>query len=74
VTGGTIVTAEIRIAARPETVFEFFVDPEKLMRWKSIEATLEPRPGRLYHCNVNGRDIAVGSYLVVEQPRRAVFT
>ncbi|MSQ36528.1 MAG: hypothetical protein EXR63_05260 [Dehalococcoidia bacterium] len=29
-TAGTItVTAEIRIAARPETVFEFFVDPEK---------------------------------------------
>jgi uncharacterized protein YndB with AHSA1/START domain len=29
---------EVRIEARPETVFEFFVDPEKMSRWKA------PRP------------------------------
>jgi uncharacterized protein YndB with AHSA1/START domain len=73
-TGNTTVTAEIRIAARPDTVFEFFVDPEKLMRWKGVEATLEPRPGGLYRCNVNGRDIAVGRYVAIERPHRIVFT
>lgn len=72
--GTTTVTAEIRIAARPETVFEFFVDPAKLLRWKGIEATLEPRPGGLYRVNVNGKDIAVGRYVVVEPPTRVVFT
>ena len=25
---------EVRIRARPETVFEFFTDPEKMRRWK----------------------------------------
>ena len=25
---------EVRIQARPETVFEFFTDPEKMRRWK----------------------------------------
>lgn len=74
ITGSTTVTAEIRIAARPETVFEFFVDPEKLMRWKGIEATLEPRPGGIYRVNVNGADIAVGRYVAVERPTRIVFT
>ena len=36
---------EVRIQARPETVFEFFVDPEKMRRWKGTEAELDPRPG-----------------------------
>jgi uncharacterized protein YndB with AHSA1/START domain len=35
---------EVRIQARPETVFEFFVDPEKMRRWKGTEAELDPRP------------------------------
>jgi uncharacterized protein YndB with AHSA1/START domain len=36
---------EVRIQARPESVFEFFVDPEKMKRWKGTEAELDPRPG-----------------------------
>ena len=36
---------EVRIQARPETVFEFFVDPEKMKRWKGtdrVELRLTP--------------------------------
>ena len=29
----TVVEREVRIAARPETVFEFFTDPEKMVLW-----------------------------------------
>ena len=36
---------ELRIAARPETVFGYFTDPEKLVKWMGAEATLDPRPG-----------------------------
>ena len=32
------VEREVRIAARPETIFPFFVEPEKMMRWKGISA------------------------------------
>src|SRR5213080_2708377 len=36
---------ELRIAARPETVFGYFTDPEKMVQWMGAEATLDPRPG-----------------------------
>jgi uncharacterized protein YndB with AHSA1/START domain len=41
----TVVDREVRIAARPETVFEFFVDPQKMIQWKGRKADLDPRPG-----------------------------
>ena len=66
------VQQEIRIEAKPETIFEYFTDPEKMLRWKGIEATLEPRPGGTYR--VNGKDIARGEYVEIERPKRVVFT
>ena len=44
---GGAVEQEVRIAARPETVFEFFIDPEKMTRWKGIERQSRPKTGRL---------------------------
>ena len=40
----TVVEREVRIAARPETVFDFFIDPEKMRQWKG-RAELDPQPG-----------------------------
>lgn len=65
---------EIRIAARPETVFAFFTDPVKLIRWKGMRATLDPQPGGLFRVDINGRDVAHGKYLEITPPRRIVFT
>lgn len=45
---------EIRIAARPETVFSFLVDPAKMTRWMGINVTLDPRPGGIYRVDVDG--------------------
>ena len=70
---GTI-ERELRIAARPETVFRFFTDPERMVRWMGRTAELDPRPGGRFRIDYNGSDIAVGSYLVVDPPRRVVFT
>jgi uncharacterized protein YndB with AHSA1/START domain len=36
---------EVRVAARPETVFAYFTDPARMVRWMGAEATLDPRPG-----------------------------
>ncbi len=69
-----VVEREVRIAARPEGVFQFFVDPQKMMQWKGIEAELEPQPGGIYRVNVTGTDIARGEYLEIVPPRRVVFT
>jgi uncharacterized protein YndB with AHSA1/START domain len=70
----TVVEREIRIAARPETVFEFFVDPEKMVQWKGRTAELDPRPGGVYRVEINEQAIARGEYVEIEAPSRVVFT
>lgn len=67
-------THEVRISAPPETIFEFFVDPQKMLRWKGVEATLDPVPGGAYRVNVTGTAVAVGEYVSIEPPNRVVFT
>ncbi|MFQ6019740.1 MAG: SRPBCC domain-containing protein [Dehalococcoidia bacterium] len=71
---GDVVEMEVRIAARPETIFSFFTDPAKMMRWKGISATLDPQPGGIYRVDMNGRDVAHGEYLEVVPHSRVVFT
>jgi uncharacterized protein YndB with AHSA1/START domain len=68
------VDREIRIAARPQTIFPFFTDPAKMMRWKGVDNTLDARPGGLFRVNTNGRDIMRGEFLEVTPYTRIVFT
>ncbi len=68
------VEVEVRIAAAPETVFDFLVDPDRFIQWMGRSVELDPRPGGRLHCDVNGRSVASGEYVVVEAPRRVVFT
>ena len=74
VTEQTAVVRELTIAARPETVWEFLVDPEKATRWMGIEATLEPEPGGTYRVTVLSGNVASGQFVEVDRPRRLVFT
>ncbi|MGH3007760.1 MAG: SRPBCC family protein, partial [Gaiellaceae bacterium] len=69
-----IVEREVRIAARPETVFEFFTDPDKMIQWKGRKAELDPRPGGIYRVDINDRAVARGEYVEIDPPRRVVFT
>ena len=68
------VEREVRVAARPETVFQFFTDPAKMVLWKGTEAQLEARPGGIYRVNVTGQEVARGEYLEVVPFSRIVFT
>src|SRR3954469_24037444 len=43
--GTSVVEHELRVAARPETVFAYFTDPARMVQWMGAEATLDPRPG-----------------------------
>jgi uncharacterized protein YndB with AHSA1/START domain len=70
----TSIERTISIAASPETVWEFFVDPEKLVRWKGMKADLDPRPGGIYFCEVIPGHTARGEYVELDKPRRVVFT
>jgi uncharacterized protein YndB with AHSA1/START domain len=68
------IEREMRIDASRETVFEFFTDPAKMVRWKGVTATLDPRPGGLYRVQMNEQAVARGEYVVVDPPNRVVFT
>jgi uncharacterized protein YndB with AHSA1/START domain len=59
--GAFTVTSEIRIEASPEAVFPFLTDPQKIVRWKGIDARVEASPGGVYRVNVTGTKHAVGS-------------
>jgi uncharacterized protein YndB with AHSA1/START domain len=69
-----VVEREVRIAARPETVFDFFIDPDKMVSWKGRKAELDPRPGGIYRVEINDQAIARGEYVEVDAPNRVVFT
>jgi len=68
------VEASVWIRARPETVFAFLIQPEKLVQWIGLTAALEPRPGGLFRVDVNGRTVVQGEYLELEAPRRVVLS
>jgi uncharacterized protein YndB with AHSA1/START domain len=71
-----VIEVERRIAARPETVFAYFTDPERYRRWQGVDAELDPRPGGTFRVRMTGRSHMVvrGTYVEVEPPARLVFT
>lgn len=68
------IRREIRVMARPETIFTLLTDPSKYVRWKGVLAELDPRPGGVYRVQINRRDIARGTYVEIVPNRRVVFT
>jgi len=68
------VEVEVRIAASPETIFDFFTEPDRIIQWMGRSARLDPRPGGEFYCDINGDAIASGEYVALEPPRRVVFT
>jgi uncharacterized protein YndB with AHSA1/START domain len=74
VTDTAVYERTIAIDASPETVWEFFVDPQKVMRWMGIDAELDPQPGGVYRLNVISGNTALGEFVEVDKPHRLVFT
>lgn len=68
------VEREVRIEASPETIFPFFTDPERMVRWMGISVDVDPRPGGVYRVDVEGAHVARGEYVEVSPPHRVVFT
>ena len=68
------IEVETRVAASPEVVFAYFVEPELYRRWKGTSAELDARPGGLYRVLMPSGDRVRGEYVAVEPPTRIVFT
>jgi uncharacterized protein YndB with AHSA1/START domain len=69
-----VITKELFIECRPATLFSFFTDPEKMMRWMGIHVLLEPEIGGKYRIDVNGHDIALGEYVEIVPNEKIVMT
>lgn len=68
------IIKEIFIEARPETLFSFFTDADKMVRWMGRHILLEPKIGGKYWIDVNGSDIAIGEYVEIVPYEKIVMT
>jgi uncharacterized protein YndB with AHSA1/START domain len=74
VTDAEVLEVSVHIAARPETVFPYFTDPDRYVLWMGGEARLEPVPGGAYRVRMRDGVEAAGEFVEVDPPRRLVFT
>ena len=68
------VIREVWVAATPETIFPFFTDAEKIVKWMGVSAEIEARPGGIFRCQVTRQDTARGEMVTIDPYRRIVFT
>jgi uncharacterized protein YndB with AHSA1/START domain len=68
-----IVEQTLRIAARPETVWRYWTDPERMCAWWGATAELDPRPGGACVIDMGG-PVMRGEYVELVPHERIVFT
>ena len=67
-----VVAHEVRVSAGPDTIFDYFTDPAKMVQWMGTEATLDPRPGGVCRISPSGQATMLGEFVEVDRPRRIV--
>jgi uncharacterized protein YndB with AHSA1/START domain len=74
-TDRAVVEQTLRIEARPETVWRYWTDPERLCAWWGAAAEVDPRPGGVCRIDMGGdRAVMRGEYLELVPYERLVFT
>jgi uncharacterized protein YndB with AHSA1/START domain len=68
------IRREFTVAADTATVFAFFTDPQRLIRWIGVSAELDPRPGGIFLVDVTSGRIARGEFKEVVPVSRLAFT
>lgn len=68
------ITKQIFIECRPETLFPFFTDPDKLVRWMGRKVLLNPSIGGKFRIDINGSDVAIGEYKEIVPNERILMT
>jgi len=70
----TVIERRIRIESDHDTVFKYWVEPARLIRWMGRSATLEAHVGGLFRVDYNGTDIVRGEFVEVDRPHRLVIS
>jgi len=73
-TAPQVLEVSVHVAADPATVFGYFTDPARFVRWMGTDATLEPEPGGTYRVFMRDGVETAGEFVEVDPPRRLVFT
>jgi uncharacterized protein YndB with AHSA1/START domain len=71
---GDSVVKKIFIECRPETLFSFFTDPEKMTQWMGRYVLLEPKIGGQFRIDINGSDVVLGKYVELIPNKKVVIT
>ncbi len=69
-----VVECRVSIAASQETVFSFFTDPEKMMRWQGMAARLVPQPGGEFWVDLDDGVVMSGKFVELDPFNRLSFT
>jgi uncharacterized protein YndB with AHSA1/START domain len=65
---------ELAIAASPETVWQYLVDPEKALLWWGQSIRFDARLGGEFRVDVIPGHVAAGEFVELDPPRRLVYT
>jgi uncharacterized protein YndB with AHSA1/START domain len=69
-----VVEQTLRIGARPETVWRYWTDPERICEWWGAAAELDPRPGGTCRVEMGGGAVMQGEFLELVPYERIVFS
>jgi uncharacterized protein YndB with AHSA1/START domain len=69
-----VVEQTLRISARPETVWRYWTEPDRMCAWWGTAAELDPRPGGTCRVEMGGGPVMVGEYLELVPHERIVFS
>ena len=67
------VSYTLRICARPETVWRYWTEPERMCEWWGASADLDPRPGGTCRVELGGGPVMEGEFVEMVPYERIVF-
>lgn len=69
-----VIEQTVRIAAAPQIVWQYWVDPGRMASWWGDTAELDPRPGGVCRVAMEAGPVMVGEYVELMPYERLVFT
>jgi uncharacterized protein YndB with AHSA1/START domain len=69
-----VVEHTLRISAKPETVWRYWTDPERMCAWWGQSAELDPRPGGVCLVDLGGGPVMRGEFVELVPHELIVFS